>query len=90
MVPTRRRLFVALASALACAGFVDVGAARAQTVSPEKQQQIRDVGAVCRADIRTHCEGIQPGGGRIAACLGANRDKLSSDCRTAFDAIRRK
>ena len=90
MASTRRRLFVATASALVFAGLVDVGAARAQTASPEMQQQIRTVGATCRADIRKYCEGLQPGGGRIATCLGANRDKLSGDCRLAFDAIRQK
>lgn len=90
MASTRRRLFVAIASALAFAGFSEAGAARAQTVSPEMQQQIRAVGAACRIDIRKYCAGLQPGGGRIAACLGANRDELSTDCRVAFDAIRRK
>ena len=54
------------------------------------QRQIRAVGAACRTDIRKYCEGVQPGGGRIAACLDTRRDALSTDCRAAFDAIRRQ
>jgi hypothetical protein len=38
----------------------------------------------CRADAETFCRGIQPGGGRIKACLRSNRDRLSQGCRSAI------
>ncbi len=40
----------------------------------------------CRADIATLCQGIQPGEGRIRACLRANRDRLSESCKSAIAA----
>lgn len=42
----------------------------------------------CKADISSLCAGIQPGGGRIKACLKANRDKLSEGCKAAIVAAR--
>lgn len=89
MAPIRRHI-AATTTALAVAGLLATSPARAQTISPEMQRQIRAVGAACRADIRKYCEGVQPGGGRIAACLDTRRDALSADCRAAFDAIRRQ
>ena len=38
----------------------------------------------CKADAATLCAGIQPGGGRIRACLRANKDKLSEGCKSAI------
>ena len=57
-------------------------------LAAEPQQQPRG-GAVreaCKADIATHCAGLEPGGGRIRACLKANRDKLSDGCKAAIAA----
>ena len=38
----------------------------------------------CRQDIATLCQGVQPGGGRIRACLRANKDRLSEGCKSAI------
>jgi hypothetical protein len=38
----------------------------------------------CKADVASLCPGIQPGGGRIRACLKANREKLSPGCKSAI------
>jgi hypothetical protein len=38
----------------------------------------------CAADLKTYCSGVQPGGGRIKACLQQNADKLSPACTTAL------
>jgi len=49
----------------------------------------QDVGTVlrlmadCEADAIDFCHDIRPGGGRVAACLYANRDRLSPRCRRA-------
>lgn len=56
------------------------GAALAQGQQPA-------AGAVrqaCAADLQTYCSGVQPGGGRIKACLRQNADKLSPACKTAL------
>ena len=53
------------------------------------ERQIRAYAA--RTDIfRKYCEGVQPGGGRIAASSRHPADALSTDCRAVFDAIRRQ
>lgn len=90
MFTTRyRRLFTTGLCALAL-GALSGGYAAAQTPSPEMQKQIRAVAAACRVDIRKYCGGIEPGGGRIAVCLGANEEKLAPGCRAAFDSVRPK
>ncbi|BDG04734.1 cysteine rich repeat-containing protein [Anaeromyxobacter oryzae] len=44
----------------------------------------------CRADVEKLCSGIKPGGGRIAACLAANKAKLSPECKADLASIERK
>ena len=39
--------------------------------------------ANCAADAKALCAGVQPGGGRIIACLKQHRDALSPQCRQA-------
>jgi len=38
----------------------------------------------CEADYHALCSGVQPGGGRIIACLKGNSAKLSPDCQKAI------
>lgn len=60
------------------------GAARAQgTMSPETQRQVAAFSNACRADYFRLCPGVQPGGGRIIACLEEHVAKLSAPCRDA-------
>jgi hypothetical protein len=35
----------------------------------------------CAADIKSHCSNVQPGGGRIAACIKEHIKDLSEDCQ---------
>lgn len=42
----------------------------------------------CRDDFKTYCANVQPGGGRIAACLQQNFDKLSPGCQDALKAAK--
>jgi hypothetical protein len=36
----------------------------------------------CAWDAKTFCDDVRPGGGRIAACLSAVRERLSPKCRS--------
>ncbi len=42
----------------------------------------------CRADMREHCAGTEPGEGRLIMCLHDKRDKISERCVRAMDDIR--
>ena len=45
----------------------------------EVAEQVKEVHQA--DDIMTFCPGVQPGGGRIAQCLKANKDYLSLECK---------
>lgn len=38
----------------------------------------------CKQDVAKLCEGIKPGGGRIADCLKAHKDQVSDTCKAAI------
>lgn len=64
---------------LMAASGIDIaaGAAQAQQLDPAVRQ-------ACMGDYRTLCSGVQPGGGRVLACLKQNAADLSQDCRKAL------
>lgn len=58
--------------------------AQAQQLSPQQMQQIR---AACEADVKRLCAGIQPGGGRLVACLQQNAASISQPCAGTLKSI---
>jgi hypothetical protein len=52
----------------------------AQTPS---QQAMAEARAACATDIQKLCTGVQPGGGRILACLKQHKDQVSDGCKQA-------
>ncbi len=40
--------------------------------------------AACRTDVATFCPGIEAGRGKRAACLMANKDKMTAECSAAI------
>jgi hypothetical protein len=48
---------------------------------------LKDAVAACKAEITGLCGGTQPGQGRIAACLMANKSTASKGCVEALDKI---
>jgi hypothetical protein len=75
---------LAAALAIVSALFAGAGTASAQQGSPDRHM----IRQACEADYRSLCAGVQPGGGRIIACLQQNSDKLSPGCRQALGAAK--
>ena len=50
--------------------------------------QMRDIRSVCEADIKSHCAGIQPGGGRLMQCVQAKQSEISAPCREVLIAVK--
>jgi hypothetical protein len=44
----------------------------------------------CRADVEKLCPNVQPGGGRIIACLKQNKNKVSDSCKSMIEKARAK
>ena len=40
----------------------------------------------CRPDLQKFCSDVQPGGGRIVACLNKRRSHISAACKESMDA----
>ena len=53
-------------------------------------QEMKAVGEACENDMHTLCSGVQPGGGRIAACLKQNEDKLAPACKSKLAEVAAK
>ena len=67
---------------------------RAQLSGPCKErvgqmkELLKEVHQACEEDIHFLCDGIQPGGGRIAACLKQNAGEVSAGCKARIGAAK--
>jgi Golgi apparatus protein 1 len=50
-------------------------------------ETLKDAVNACRADIASKCGNVQPGKGRIAACLVAEKANVSKDCANAIEKV---
>ncbi len=51
--------------------------------SAQTGDQLAAIQAACADDAQKLCAGVQPGGGRIVACLKEHKDSLSDRCKKA-------
>ena len=66
-----------------CAFVLNEVALQAQTTA----DHLREAVNACRGDIDKLCAKTQPGQGRIAACLAANKTSVSKDCVEAVQKL---
>ena len=50
---------------------------------PPSKEAVEAARAACEADVQKLCNGVQPGGGRILACLKQHKDEVSDGCKRA-------
>jgi hypothetical protein len=55
----------------------------AQSALADDQSILAAIRAACAEDAQKLCAGVQPGGGRIVACLKEHKDSLSDRCKGA-------
>jgi hypothetical protein len=48
----------------------------------------RSIASACEGDVSRLCKDVQPGEGRVAACLKARESELSQSCQGAFNTWR--
>jgi hypothetical protein len=58
-------------------------AAAVQSAQADNQPSLAAIQAACAGDAQKLCAGVQPGGGRIVACLKEHKDALSDQCKQA-------
>ncbi len=66
-----------------CAAALDEATLQAETIA----DNLRGAMNVCGGDIDKFCGKTQPGQGRIAACLAANRTSVSQNCAEAVQKL---
>jgi cysteine rich repeat protein len=54
-----------------------------------KDAEMEKLRTYCRADIERLCPKIQPGGGRIKACLMEHKDEISVGCAKALQGLKK-
>jgi len=54
-------------------------------INPEEMKAIR---TYCKADVERLCSGIEPGGGRIKACLMEKKEQMSVGCAQALQKLK--
>ena len=69
-----------------CAFDLDEAELDLQATTDELKEAVR----VCQGDIQKLCGTTQPGEGRIAACLTANRSSVSAGCVDAVEKLNTK
>jgi len=79
------QIFALAAAVVAVAALApSIADAQAARVSPQMRSEAMALMQICRGDYDRLCSGVQPGGGRILACLQNHANQLSAPCAQAM------
>lgn len=54
---------------------------------PMTQDELKALKTYCKADVERICPTVEPGGGRIKACLMAHKEQISVGCAEALQKV---
>jgi hypothetical protein len=77
-----------LATSIGLLALAQGASAQGQAASPNPQA-VAAARASCAGDLQRLCPGVQPGGGRLFACLKQHKDEVSDGCKRAVMAVLR-
>jgi hypothetical protein len=83
-MPIRLKRIMPLAAVVMLAA-INGGAATEQPAA-EMKAKARALVQACHADYQHFCADVQPGGGRVLACLGTHSADLTQGCRDVLPA----
>jgi hypothetical protein len=72
-------------AAVVCAALLLAAPVQAQGFGQGGGQGNGPVGKMCADELAKYCAGVPHGAGKARACIEANRDKVSDNCRWALD-----
>jgi len=72
------------ASRMAAASLLAIGFAASAAPALAQSEAM----ALCRGDVERLCPGVQPGGGRIVACLKEHKMEMSVGCAKALQKMK--
>lgn len=75
------------AALVAVTCLLSVAAMAESQMTPQMRSQAKKVFQACKADIKQYCKEVQPGDGRIAACLRTNQENLAPVCQAALAEV---
>ena len=52
-------------------------------------EEIKALRAYCKADVERLCANVQPGGGRIKACLMEHKEQMSVGCAQGLQKLQK-
>ena len=77
-----------LRMALVCAGVLVATSVVAQ---PSKMEgELEALRTYCKSDVERLCPKVEPGGGRVKACLMAHQNEMSVGCAKALQGLKKK
>ncbi len=53
------------------------------------EQEMAAIRTYCKSDVERLCPGLEPGGGRIKACLKTHENEISVGCAKALQKLKK-